>query len=102
MRKVISKNEAGFALVLELVVVALVLSAVGFGIYNYRTHTNVAVSEKTQSPTAKAATDINDSLVKSANIEVTESTGADSLGDELQASDAATADVEGGVDENSF
>ena len=102
MRNITSKNEAGFALVLELVVVALVLSAVGFGVYNYKTHTGVVASEKVQNPTAKAATDLNDSLVKSANIEVSESTGADSLGDELEASDAATADVEGGVDENSF
>ncbi|MEO7617686.1 MAG: hypothetical protein ABIS59_02485 [Candidatus Saccharibacteria bacterium] len=102
MRTKIQKNEEGFALVLELIVVALVLSAVGVGVYNYHSHTSGVASEKTQNVAVKAAADINDSLTKSADIETKESTGADALGDQLEATDAATADVEGGVDENSF
>lgn len=102
MHTKIQKNEQGFALVLELIVVALVLSAVGFGVYNYNSHTAVSVSEKTQNVAVKAASDINDNLVKSADIETNESTGADALGNQLQATDAASVDVEGGVDENSF
>jgi len=102
MRNVITKNEQGFALVLELVVVALVLSAVGYGLFQYHSHTSGTASVKAPVTALKAADDLNSSLVKSANIDVTESTGADALGDELQAADAAGADAEGGIDENSF
>ena len=95
-------NEEGFALVLELVVVVMVLSAVGFGLFQYSNHSKVASSVKAPSTAVTAATDVNVALEKSASLDAAESTGADALGDELQSADAASADVEGGIDEASF
>jgi hypothetical protein len=100
MQKLDQHNEQGFAFILELVVVAMVLSAVGFGLYQYKNHTNVAT--KTPVTTLSTASDVNASLVKSAAIEESESASADSLADQLQAADAEGADAQGGLDESSF
>ena len=102
MQKSDQHNEQGFAFVLELVVVAMVLSAVGFGLYQYHNHTNAGVATKAPVTALSTANDVNESLVKSANIEVKESVGADALGDQLQAADSEGADAEGGLDESSF
>lgn len=102
MHTKIQKNEQGFALVLELIVVALVLSAVSFGVYNYRSHTSGSAASKAPAAALTVANDVNSSLIKSASVDVNESTGADALGDELQSVDSASAGAEGGIDENSF
>ena len=95
-------NEEGFAFVLEIIVVAMVLSAVGFGFFQYSQHSKSSASKNAPVSAEKVAADVNESIVKSANVEVQESVDADALGDELQAADAASADSEGGIDESSF
>ena len=100
MRTDISKNEQGFALVLELVVVVLVLTAVGVGLYQYHSHSTVAT--KTPATAVSKADDVNEALIKSANIEANDSTNAEAMSDELKAADAAGADTEGGIDEGLF
>lgn len=102
MQKSEQHNEQGFAFILELVVVAMVLSAVGFGLYQYKNHTNANVATKTPVTALSTANDVNDSLVKSANIEASESTSADDLANELESADSASADIEGGIDESTF
>lgn len=95
-----TNNDEGFALVLELVVVAMVLSAVGFGVYQYNTKSNVGT--RAQVSTVSSAADVNAAIVKSADLEVTESNGVDALGDEIQATEEASLSIQGGVDENSY
>ncbi len=102
MQKIDQHNEQGFAFILELVVVAMVLSAVGFGLFQYSNHTKQAASVQAPVSAVKAASDVNASIEKSANIDVSESMGADALAGELETADSASSDVEGGIDENSF
>ncbi len=95
-------NEDGFGLALELIVVAVVLSAIGFGAYQYSHHTKEAASVQVEPPAIKAASDVNSSLEKSASLDVQESTDADELTGELNNIDTASEDLEGGVNESSF
>lgn len=102
MQKIDQHNEQGFAFILELVVVAMVLSAVGFGLFQYSQHSKQVASVQTPASAVTTANEVNSSLEKSANIEVKESVGADALADELDDTDDASSDLEGGISESSF
>lgn len=102
MQAPIETNESGFALVLELVVVALVVTAVGFGFYQYSQHSGQVATVPT-SKNVSAVDDANAAIEKSVNAEVTQSNSTDVLASELADTDAsASSELEGGISESSF
>jgi hypothetical protein len=105
MKRQLLRDERGVAMLLELVLVALVLTLVGVALYqsNHQTPKDASKTVQTQITTPEAAADAAASLVqRDATDEAALSTAVDSSADELTAADADVTNLGASFNENSF
>jgi Tfp pilus assembly protein PilX len=99
------RDERGVAMLLELVLVALVLSLVGVALYqsNHQKPKDAATTVQSQLTTPEATAEAAASLVERDSADdASLSAAVDSSADELSAADADAANLEGSFNENSF